>query len=279
MKIFRLLTMVILFSILFQPIFGEKRIKARTMEELSDISSPSYVPNPYPKNRSEIIEDLKYAIKKIFTNKEGNYFGGKTPIVKELLLNLLEKKSSYQIDDIIKVENHCSELADDYTWLIIVRNKQEVAVRIVLNANGLFNTASATQRSKEFFIKKYPGQKRGPHYLVNEEDVISALSSLPGKQIAQGEIKKVKRIVFRSRISTLLAPMWEITLSDGSYLYYSEITDSVYTVERKMTWKKKGERGERENLWKLVTPSEEFVCDTIEDEILVFKKLARGNVK
>ena len=90
-------------------VFAEKRVKPIPLERLSDPDSPSYVPVPYPKNETEAITDLKYAIKRCFSKQEGVhevYIGSSSPSVpfENVLLNLLEEKPIYRIGEIVKVK-------------------------------------------------------------------------------------------------------------------------------------------------------------------------------
>ena len=61
------------------PIFSRERIKPMDIKELTNQSSPSYAPHPYPKKRKEIIADMLYAIKKLYAPKKGQYLTGERP--------------------------------------------------------------------------------------------------------------------------------------------------------------------------------------------------------
>jgi len=58
MNRFKYLSIIFLILSLTQIVMAEKRIKPKSMQELTDPSSPSFVPYPYPKTNEEIIADI-----------------------------------------------------------------------------------------------------------------------------------------------------------------------------------------------------------------------------
>jgi hypothetical protein len=60
MKSLKCIALGFLIALLCFAAYAEKRKPRLKMKELTDPNSPNYVPYPYPKNRKEIIEDLKY---------------------------------------------------------------------------------------------------------------------------------------------------------------------------------------------------------------------------
>jgi hypothetical protein len=117
---------VILFIIinlfLLSNAIAENRTRIYSMKDLTDPSSPSYVPYPYPQNRNEIIADLKYAIHKLFDQThEGKQeiILGPPPIGNEIMLNLLEKKPIYKIGRIVKVKNLNTRGISGFSWLTV----------------------------------------------------------------------------------------------------------------------------------------------------------------
>ncbi|UCH94435.1 MAG: hypothetical protein JSV88_29765, partial [Candidatus Aminicenantes bacterium] len=148
MKTIRYFTVFILVLFICQINVAEKRVNPKPMKELTDPSSPSYVPYPYPKNRKEIIEDLKYAINKLFVDKKGIYVD-ENPLEKEdILVLLMEEKSAYKIGEIIKVKNRTYLKAHDYNWLIlIIGDNGEIAARVSMTAEGLFGAAVDTRNA------------------------------------------------------------------------------------------------------------------------------------
>ncbi len=58
MKLSKTILIIAVLLILSQMLPAEERIPPRvTMEDLSDPSSPSFVPHPYPKTRAEVISN------------------------------------------------------------------------------------------------------------------------------------------------------------------------------------------------------------------------------
>lgn len=278
MKIMKYFTVLFLVLCLCQIAVAEKRVKPKPMKELIEPSSPSYVPFPYPKKRNEIIEDLKYAIKKLFVDKQGTYAAGDTPEIKKLLTQLTGEKSGYKVGKIIKVKNRSHLKAHDYSWLILIMGSNgDIEARISLTAEGLFSCAASTKNAAVRLREKYPNSRRGPQFLITEQEVINHLSEGIGRNIEMDEIKKMERVAFQSTLGSLLTPMWEIKMAMGKIYYYSVIRDTVYNIEKKITWKK-NKNGFRRSIWELVPDKNDFVTDTVNDEILVLKALEKKNM-
>ncbi|UCH98443.1 MAG: hypothetical protein JSV88_16800 [Candidatus Aminicenantes bacterium] len=253
---------------LIQVTIAEKRVKPKSIEELTNPSSPSYVPYPYPITRSEIIEDLKYAIKKLCTPKKGRYESftpGNIPITDKIKLNLLEEKPKYEIGKILKVKNRVSGFAEDYYWIVFILNKKDnsIAARIHLLANGLYGGTAAYSTDQE------------PQYGKTDQDVLKILSNYINRPISKKEIKSNERIFFPSPISDIFMPTWEIKMTDGSNYYYSSFKNMVYRIEKKIPWKK-DKKGNRPDWTKLV-PHMDFAFDEIDDKIIIFEKLKKNN--
>lgn len=275
MKIMKYITVLFLVLCLCQFSVAEKRVKPKPIKELTEPSSPSYVPLPYPKKRNEIIEDLKYAIKKLFVDKQGTYVAGDTPEIKKLLIKLTEEKSVYKFGKIIKVKNRSHLKAHDYSWLILIIGESgDIAARISLTAEGLFSCAAATKNAAVELRAKYPNSRRGPQFIINEQEVINHLSKSINKNIEKDEIKKMERVAFQSTLGSLLSPMWEIKMSNGKVYYYSVIRDTVYDIEKRISWKK-NKNGFRQSSREFVPDNSDFITDTVNDEILVLKSMKK----
>ena len=277
MRKIKYLSAIVLVFGLFQFTFSEKRSDPIPMKELTDPSSPSYVPIPYPENREDIIGDLKYAVNKLFADKEDTNVNSKTIEIKEILVDLTEKNSAYKIGKIIKVKNRSHRKAHDYGWLILIMGENgEVAARVSMKAEGLFGAAAATRNAAITLRSKYPNSRRGPQFLITEEEVITRISEDIGKPVEGDEIKKMERVAFQSTLGDLLAPMWEIKMSKGEIYYYSVKRDTVYEIEKKISWKK-DKNGIRKLSRDLVPYNRDYVTDTVNDEILVLKRLKKKN--
>lgn len=132
------LIIFILVLCVLQMTFAEKRAKPLPLKVLKDPSSPNYVPYPYPKNKKELIEDMKYAIKKMYLPREDihSVIEGTLPPSHTILPNLLEKKPVYKIGKIMKVKNLLSGHPYDYYWHIIILNEDDTiaAIKTTLGA-------------------------------------------------------------------------------------------------------------------------------------------------
>ncbi len=261
MKMMKYSIILILAFCLCQFAVGEERRKPIPMEQLTNPSSRFYIPHPYPKNKNEIIANLRFQLKGYYPPKKTTQAGSKAN-----LLEILDGKTSYKLGKIIKVKNRIAHIPHDYSWLILILDKDEkIVLRVVMRANG--RAAGSAN------IKCGPsqGEKYGPQSLKSEQEVLSILSASIGRPISGNEIKQMERVAFQSNIGPQSAPMWEIVLSNGNVYYYSVITDCIYAIEKKIPWKKDKD-GKRESPRKLV-PHDDFAIDTINDEILVFKRL------
>lgn len=251
---------------LFQPAAAEKRRKPVPMSELTNPSSPSYVPIPYPKTREEIIIDLKYAIKATSPRKEGAYIVGRIPEFENMLLNLLEEDPVYKVGPIFKVKNRSSGVAHKYTWLILIQDRNgKNVVRVGLHANGLYFGAGSIYPHREKDLVK------------SDNEILDIVSESIEQPIEKKNVKRIERVAFPSTIGDKLAPLWEIVLKNGTVYYYSVRRDCVYGIEQEKQWKVK-ENGVRQNLGEILPyTTTDFLPDKINDKILVLKKYKRKN--
>jgi hypothetical protein len=274
MKSIKYFTVFILVLCLCQLVVAEKRRNPKPMKEFTDPSSPSYVPYPYPKNREEIIADLKYALKKLFGDKrKGVFLNGKEPEVRKLLAKIAEENSIYKVGDIIKVKNRNHKMADDYTWLILVEDQNGEAVsRIAMAANGLYLGGGPTKYGIEYHKKKHPNSTWSPKYLMKDEYAIKRLSEDLEKSVGKHEIKRMERVAFQSILASPYLPMFEIKMNSGKIYYYSVKTDEVYEIEEIKNWKK-DEWGSRLVPRQLIPRDKKYVTDSVKEEIIVLKAL------
>jgi hypothetical protein len=270
--------MVLVFG-LVNIIFPEKRPKPKSMKELTEPNSPSYVPYPYPKKREEIIADLKYYADK-YCNDDPEKWIGEVPATEIVLKNLLKPQPIYTIGKIIKVKNRCVRIPHDYSWIIhIMDHDGKIAMQVAMDAYGLF-TEGAAQRVED--IERMPNikdRKRMKRFrkLLTNEDIKNILSESIGRTIDDQEIKKIERVAFFSPIGSFLDPLWEIKMSDGTIYYYSIMRDMIYAIDKKIKWKK-DKNGYRVHKSKLV-PHMDYLPDSINDELIVLKKIPRKTKK
>jgi hypothetical protein len=252
---------------LFNIIFAEKKAKPIPLEELTNPESPSYVPYPYPKTRKEIIEDLKYAIKKLFEIKEGDkevLVGNHHPLAKKILINWLQDRGVYKIGKIIKVKDLCENYAYDYVWLIIIQRKDKsVAARAVLGATGLWQLNMAHRPD------------RGPSFLEAEDEIIENLAATIGRPLKKSDIKHAEYVDMSPGIARVYLPALEITLADGSVYYYSTGRKKIYRIKENIDWKKR-ENGFRPQINEVVKSHRHkglFAIDYVNDRIIVFEEV------
>ncbi|HLP58620.1 MAG TPA: hypothetical protein VK186_07320 [Candidatus Deferrimicrobium sp.] len=257
---------------------GEERKKPLSMKELTDPTSPSYVPYPYPKNREEIIADFKYYCENFCGPKKGYkeaFIRGYVDITDKILLDLLEPHPEYQIGEIFKVKNRIAGLADDYNWLIMIMNRNgQIAMRVALKAPGLLIGAGAI--GEQTIAKASPEERQSFARLmkvITDEDVKNILSKSIGRTFSGKEIKKMERVAYPSSIGDYLNPMWEIKMADGAIYYYSEIEDMIYSIDKKIPWKKNNQ-GYRPDKMSLAT-HRDYLPDMIDDELVILKQIPR----
>jgi hypothetical protein len=259
-NIAKYLSIVIISLCLCSGAVGEERRKPIPMKELTDPYSRFYVPYPYPKTRKEIIANLEAQINANYALQKKKK--RKIPKSKNSLSNILAGKSDYRIGKIVKVKNRKANIPYDYSWLIFVVDKDDkVFLRITMEASGI-QTGNAS-------IGLCNPEERG---YKTEKEVIFILSNCIERPLNENDIKKIERVAFSSILGDQSAPLWEVVLSDGSTYYYSIIMDSVYRLEKKVTWRK-DETGNREDPRNFVPITNEYLIDTLNDEVLILKKL------
>ena len=278
MKSIKFITVLFLIFLFCFPAAGEKRPKRKSMQELKDPNSPSYVPVPYPKNREEIIKDLYYYIEKYCKPNEGEYESyakGFIPMTEIVLTNLLEPQPKYSIGDIIKVKNRIAELADTYTWLILIMDGDgNIALRAAMLESGLMAQCGAIRDS---VLNQAPPESRQKmesfRKLIKSKDVKNILSESLGYTIEDKEIKKMERIAYFSTLGEFLTPIWEIKMADGTIYYYSKRQDMIYRIEKKLPWKKSS-NGLRKGRAEMAQ-NRAYLPDTINDEFVILTEIPR----
>ncbi|NIM16124.1 MAG: hypothetical protein GTO45_29325 [Candidatus Aminicenantes bacterium] len=273
-----LIVMVLVLG-LFNITFADKRPKPKSMKELTDPKSPSYVPFPYPKKRGEIIADLKYYADK-YCNDNPDKWIGEVPATEIILKKLLEPKPIYTIGKIIKVKNRTAKLSHDYSWLIYIMDKDgDIAMHVAMDAYGLFTEGAAVREEDIEMVLQAKDRKKMERFrkYLNDRDIKNILSESIDCTIDYREIKKMERLAYFSPLGDFLFPLWEIKMSDGTIYYYSITREMVYAIEKKIHWKK-DKNGYRANRLSLV-PHMDFLPDSINDELIVLKKIPRKTKK
>jgi hypothetical protein len=266
-----------LIFLLFLPVSGGKRPKPNSMKELTDPNSPSYVPIPYPKTRAEIITDLYYYIEQDKNDKgvKEAYVEGYIPLTESIYHNLVEPQSIYRIGKIFKVKNRFDRFADNYTWLIMIMDQDgKIALKISMLASGLMAECGAIGKHHlESASPKRRQQLERLQKVIEDDDIQNILSESLGRFIGDNEIKKMERVAYPSPMGDFLNPIWEIKLRNGTIYYYSQSRDMIYSIDKKIHWKKT-KKGYRPFKLSLV-PHNDYLPDSISDELVILKKIPR----
>jgi hypothetical protein len=267
----------VLILALVLPAFAAKRRKGESKEELTDPASPSYVPFPYPKNRAELIADIKYYYVDLTKDAKSGFVGG-MPIDKKISLDMFKPGTKYKIGKILKVKNNVDYLPDDYYWLTYVMDEEGDAVmRISMQASGLGLQGGAidknqftrySEKTKNALIRRLK--------VLEENDLSEILAGTLKDREIKRKIIKMDRLGYWGRLSSFTTPLWRIFMKDGTIYYYSELSDQVYTTSGERIWKK-DYRGffpnpglNRENIW-------DYIPDRINDKLIILKRIPKHN--
>jgi len=275
MKALKIILLFLVILVLFLPSYSEKRAPRKSMKELSDPESPSYVPYPYPKKREEIIADIKYYF--YDTSAASTYsFIGEIPLSHKIPMDLFKPNSNYKFGEIVIVKNRTASLPDNYTWLVYVMDADGDAVmRITLRASGLVMVGGAIDKSKFYkYSEKTKKSQKRQLKVLKEKDVKKFFSQSLGFVVDDKQIKKIERIGFDSPIGDYKTPMWEITMKDKTVYYYGEVDDMVYRISEKIPWKK-DKNGLRPYKRSMVPHGNDYLPDTLNDELVVLEPIHR----
>jgi hypothetical protein len=261
-KIKFLLIFILILS-LVQVNVAEKRRPKRPMSHFTDPGSPSYVPYPFPKNNSELIADLKYVIQLHYLPTEGRNsisLGEQHPSF-TILPSLLEENSVYRIGKIYKVRNLLPGMAHDYTWLIIILDKNDtVACRVIMEANGLW-----------LGTQSYPKDWK-PVKLVTEEEVVTGLGKVTGQPVNRKDLKRMELIALPPHLGNDFVPAYEMIHKNGKAYYFDTGERKYYRIKKEKPWKK-DKNGIRPGFKDIIKSKERFAYDEINDKIYFFEKL------
>jgi hypothetical protein len=263
MNKFKYVLILVLILGLYQTAFTEKRKKPIAMKELSDPSSHSYVPCPYPKNRKEIIINLKYAIERFYTPQPWRHSVNIGPVSAsyKILPNLLEEKPIYKIGKIIRVKNLLSGMAYDYSWLVsILREDGSEAARVIIDATGLWGATNSRNLDQPSL------------YFKTEDEIIELLSEKLGQPLIDKDIKRIEAIELPPYLGTLFVPALEIELKNGDIIYYTHRVKSFFRVKAEISWKK-NKKGYRKDMRQLSPHPTVIAYDEINDKIIEYEEV------
>lgn len=259
------LIVILLTACLLTPLVAKERLKPKPMSELKNPDSPSYVPIPYPKTREELIQDIAYATKKLFMDKDGEYIvlGGKSTF-HEIIFKLFGDKPVYRIGKIFVVNNR-NRRAHNYTWLVLVENGAGRNIGLIcMGAEGLFLSGCELLPEKEKML------------LYTSNDVLNRVEEAIGTPFNKNNVKHCERMILdSSMIGMIEFPSWEIELHNGTVYYYNILKDEVYQVAKRIPLKFQS-NGQYESILKYITPDvDNFGLDWIADQFIVLKRLGK----
>lgn len=279
MKVTKVLPIILTVILLTTALTSSKHKEQKPLSEYTNPKSPSYVPIPFPKNKKEIIADLKYYAVDL-NDQEGTKYvsiDNQPPLTDKILREIFLPQSPYKIDSIWKVKNRTAHMPDNYTWLIIVTAKDgSVAMRISMAESGLVYGCSAfDQRYVESAAPK--NKKRMLRYKkkVTRKTIENILSNCSKKEIQEKKIKSIERIAFPSGMGDDMSPLWEICTTDGTTYYYNQFRDIFYGVDQHIPWVK-GKNGYRENKH-AIAPHPNFLPDSIGDRLIILRVIPHNN--
>jgi hypothetical protein len=271
MKSLKFIAVFVLIFIFTLPAIADKRVEPKPITEYTDLKSPF----PYPKNRTEIIADFLYYIKKYCLDSDNGsheiYLDGGGFKSDSILVDLLNPQPIYKIGKIFKVKNRIAEYPDDHSWLILVMDRNgKVALRAAMFATGVMAMYTSVEVDKiettSPELKKIGERRRR---VITEEYVRNIFSVEAGRLSKKHEVKKVELTSFFSPMGNILFPVWEVSMTDGTTYYYRENEDIIYGIEKKVSWKR-GKNGFRQPRSQLTSHSS-YLADTINDELIVLE--------
>lgn len=255
---------IILIIVFIFPAFAEKRKPPHlTLEDLTDPSSPSFVPYPFPQTDEEIIEDLKAQLKRIYNQKNRFKFSINDDII-DILPGFIKENPSVEVERIVKVKNRISRMSEDYSYLMILHDKKSKHnARIVLKANGLYLGGASPSKSKP--VKK----------LKTEKDIINIVARYKGSSFKKKNILKIELIAFGIGFANPMCPIFQVNMNDGSVLYVDYHDRFFLKSDEK---KLKGDKRKFINLERMkIKRSDRAVYDSISDKIIILKNLKQAN--
>lgn len=258
MKHIKIITAILLTMVLCQLTTAEKRVAPRyTMEDLTNPESQSYVPYPYPKTNEEIVADLKIQLKKMYSRKSWSH---SLTTYYDLLPELLKENSGVEVSEIIKVKNRISTLAHDYSYLIVITDKnRNLNARVSMSAYGLL--AGGSDPSPTNNIKKTKNK-------VKTKKILKEKFGMAFKEETVKEFDAISYSTFG--FASIGHPLYRLKLTDGT-VYYMDDRDRLYTLsEKKQVRENRAAEYQQEK--RKFAGKGEVVFDTLSETILFFKE-------
>lgn len=197
---------ILIFTIIF-PIASQaqkKRPAPYKLRVLTDPNSPSYVPYPFPKSDFEILEDFKYGIKKMRIHEQPGHD-----------IFLLEQEG-ISIDRIAKVKQKCLNFRHNFYYIFEIKKNGEIMGRGTVDEFGLVMMGGLVTEEAKKWVRPFKEK-------IEVEDIVHKATK---RKI---EIKRAELVHSFSDICKILAPMWEVETSEGTY--FIDHRDKVWVVD------------------------------------------------
>ncbi len=255
----KIILLILLLSLVVPAAATKRSERHLSMTDLTQLNSPSYVPFPYPGTRYEVVEDLKYAIKQLFSNSQNPVEYSSQPAnVDNFLPCLLTDPSTVVIKSVLKVKNKISEIPEDYSYLIVLYSKKtKNYARVAMSADGLF--FGALFSSENLKVKG----------VETMEEIKGKIANRQG--IEKDGIKSAELIAFDFNTDNLLSPLWVVKLSDGASIYV-DYNDNYY---KQVSEEKSGAlslKQTEKQVSNLVLP-DKIIFDSIGDHYILLKRI------
>jgi hypothetical protein len=211
-KIFINIFLVLVLSL---TIISKERSKPYlNIKDLTDPASPSYVPYPFPNTDAQIIEDLKYYIIVIYSN-DANAFDYSMQKNTNTLIKFMRKDPGLEIKKIVKVKNCIAEMWADYSYLVILYDKETgIYARAALEANGIVIGFTVSSEKK-------PPVKT----LKNKNEIIDLLSAT--RSIEKSGIAKIELMAYGIAYASPICPVYKVFMKNGSE-YFIDYNENIF---------------------------------------------------
>lgn len=262
----KLKSIIIIFLLLVTafPIFSKNRnASILTMNDLTTPSSQSYVPYPYPESEDQIIEDLRYGIEKVFANGTAT-FEYSLDKTSNPLPKFLQRNSSMTVQKIVKVENRIAEMADAFSYLVILFDKEtKEYARVAMTADGLLQGFAVV--SPRAHVKP----------LKSENEIIALLTAQAA--VRRSDISKMDLMAYGVLYASPVCPFYRVTLKDGS-TYFFDYNENIFKKDDE-----KAIAGDPLTFIDMekarLKQGDDALYDSLDDKLLILKRLSSGGVQ
>ncbi|MCK4764459.1 MAG: hypothetical protein KAW12_19825 [Candidatus Aminicenantes bacterium] len=196
---------------------AEKKDPPLPLQELQNPKGPSYVPIPYPETREEIITDLKYIIKKLYTPRKNSPSYGYISRGDKLLPGLLEDDPGVYIGKIVDVTNKTTYRVKKFIVIDIHDKSGDVIARVGLEDSGLFATAL------------FPAENFSKYPLMSIAEVKKFFVSSNISRLNKSNIESIEYEVYK--YGRVVSPVLKIKTPDK--IFYMDSRHSIFEIMEK----------------------------------------------